>query len=106
MAEDFPQARRITLVLDNLSTPHGASLDKLEWMYTPQHGSWLHMAELAFSVLSRPCLDRRIADLETLREQVRAWTEQRNRARKAVHWRFTTADARVKLPHLYPVIKD
>ena len=59
-----------------------------------------------FSVLARQCLDRRIADLEALREQVSAWTEQRNRTSKVVHWRFTAADARVKLHHLYPVIKD
>jgi transposase len=112
--EDFPQARRITLVLDNLSTPGGASLyksfppakarallDELELVYTPKHGSWLNMAELEFSVLARW-----IADLEALREQVSAWTEQRKRTTKGVHWRFATADARVKLHHLYPVIKD
>ena len=117
--EDFPQARRITLVLDNLSTHSGASLyksfppakarallDKLELVYTPKHGSWLNTAELEFSVLARQCLDRRIADLEALREQVSAWTEQRNRTSKVVHWRFSAADARVKLHHLYPVIKD
>ena len=117
--EDFPQAQRITLVLDNLSTHSGASLyksfppakarallDKLELVYTPKHGSWLNMAELEFSVLARQCLDRRIADLEALREQVSAWTEQRNRTSKVVHWRFSAADARVKLHHLYPVIKD
>ena len=104
--EDFPQAQRITLVLDNLSTHSGASLYKLELVYTPKHGSWLNMAELEFSVLTRQCLDRRIADLEALREQVSAWTEQRNRTSKVVHWRFTAADARVKLHHLYPVIKD
>ena len=117
--EDFPQAQRITLVLDNLSTHSGASLyksfppaqarallDKLELVYTPKHGSWLNMAELEFSVLSRQCLARRIADLEALREQVSAWSEQRNGRSKVVHWRFSSADARVKLHHLYPVIKD
>ena len=119
LEEDFPQAQRITLVLDNLSTHSGASLyksfppakarallDKLELVYTPKHGSWLNMAELEFSVLARQCLDRRIADLEALREQVSAWTEQRNRTSKVVHWCFSAADARVKLHHLYPVIKD
>ena len=117
--EDFPQAQRITLVMDNLSTHSGASLyksfppararallDKLELVYTPKHGSWLNMAELEFSVLARQCLDRRIAGLEALRKQVSARTEQRNRTSKVVHWRFTTADARIKLHHLYPVIKD
>lgn len=117
--EDFPQAQRITLVLDNLSTHSGASLyksfppakarallDRLELVHTPKHGSWLNMAELEFSVLTRQCLGRRIADLDVLREQVSAWAEQRNRTSTVVHWRFTTADARVKLHHLYPVIKD
>ena len=68
--------------------------------------SQLNMAELEFSVLARQCLDRRIADLEALRAQVTAWSEQRNRTSKVVHWRFPAADARVKLHHLYPVIKD
>ena len=117
--EDFPEAQQITLVLDNLSTHSGASLyksfppakarallDKLAFVYTPKHGSWLNMAELEFSVLARQCLARRIADLETLRGQVSAWTEHRNGSSKVVHWRFSTADARIKLHHLYPIIKD
>ena len=119
MEEDVPEAQRITLVMDNLNTHTGASLyrtfvpekarallDKLELVYTPKHGSWLNMAECEFSVLSRQCLDRRIADIDTLRDEVNAWTEQRNRTSKPVEWRFTTADARIKLRHLYPVIKD
>ena len=117
--DDFPQAERITLVMDNLSTHSGASLyktfppakarallDKLEFVYTPKHGSWLNMAEVEFSVLSQQCLDRRIADIDTLREEVSAWTAERNRTSKPVQWRFTTADARIKLRHLYPVIND
>ena len=118
LEEDFPEAQRMTLVVDNLSTHSGASLykrftpskarallDKLELVYTPKHGSWLNMAELEFSVLARQCLGRRIADLETLHEQVSAWTEHRNGSSKVVHWRFSTLDARIKLHHLYPVIK-
>ena len=117
--DDFPSARRITLVMDNLNTHNGASLyksfapakarallDKLEFVYTPKHGSWLNMAEVEFSVLSQQCLDRRIADTDTLSEEVGAWTDARNRARAPVNWRFTTADARIKLRHLYPAIKE
>ena len=117
--EDYPQAQRLTLVMDNLSTHSGASLykafapeqarallDKLAFVYTPKHGSWLNMAELEFSVLARQCLDRRIADLEVLRAQVSAWSEQRNQTSQPVQWRFTTADARIKLRSLYPVIRD
>ena len=119
MEEDYPQAQRITLLMDNLSTHTGASLyqtfepararallDKLEFVYTPKHGSWLNIAECEFSVLSRQCLARRIADIDTLRNEVSAWMEQRNRTRKPVEWRFTTADARIKLRHLYPKVRD
>ena len=104
--EDYSQAQRITLVLDNLSTDSGASLcktfapararallDKLEFVNTPKHGSWLNLAESKFSVLSRQCLDRRAPDIDTLRSEVRAWTEHRNRTSRSVEWRFTTADA-------------
>lgn len=117
--DDFPAARRITLVMDNLNTHTGASLyrafapgkarallDKLEFVYTPKHGSWLNLAECEFSVLAHQCLDRRIADLDMLRAEVSAWTERRNRTSRSVNWRFTAADARIKLRHLYPVIKD
>ena len=117
--DDFPAARRITLVMDNLNTHCGASLyksfppakarallDKLEFVYTPKHGSWLNMAEVEFSVLAQQCLDRRIADVDTLREEVSAWTDERNRTSAPVNWRFTTADARIKLRHLYPVVKE
>ena len=117
--EDFPQAQRTALVMDNLSTHSGASLykafapeqarallDKLAFVYTPKHGSWLNMAELEFSVLARQCLARRIADLDTLHHQVSAWTEHRNQTSQLVQWRFSTADARIKLRSLYPVIRD
>ena len=73
-------------------------------MFTPKHGSWLNMAECEFSVLARQCLDRRIADISTLREQVMVWKAGRNENTKAAQWRFTTEDARIKLKHLYPAI--
>lgn len=113
--EDFSQAKRITLVMDNLSTHTGASLykcfepevarrilDKLEFVYTPKHGSWLNMAECEFSVLARQCLSRRLPDREAVRKEVNAWTTSRNQAGNTVDWRFTTEDARIKLKSLYP----
>ena len=116
--EWYPQAEKIVLVLDNLST-HGAAalyetfapaearrlVEKLEWHYTPKHGSWLNVAEMELSVLARQCLDRRIADLGALRREVAAWVRSRNAAVAKVDWQFTTADARVKLKRLYPSIE-
>jgi hypothetical protein len=113
--ELYPTAERITLVCDQLNTHNLASLyetfppeeahrlaRKLELIYTPKHGSWLNMAEIEFSALSRQCLDRRIADLTVLAREVAAWVAQRNQHATTVRWRFTTADARVKLVSLYP----
>ncbi len=114
----FPDAERITVVQDNLNTHTPAALyaafepaeakriwDKLEFHYTPKHGSWLNMAEIELSVLSRQCLDRRIPDQEALRREVAAWETERNTSGATVNWRFTTADARIKLKHLYPSIE-
>ncbi len=114
----FPEAERITVVLDNLNTHTPAALyaafapaeakriwDKLEFHYTPKHGSWLNMAEIELSVLSRQCLERRIPDQATLIREVAAWEAERNARHATVHWRFTTADARIKLKHLYPSIE-
>ena len=111
----YPDAKRITLVMDNLNTHVGASLykkfepqearrilDKLEIHYTPKHGSWLNMAEIELSVLSRQCMDARIPDQETLKKQVAAWQEKRNVISSPMQWRFTTDDARVTLKKLYP----
>jgi len=111
----YPEATRIVLVLDNLNTHSPASLyetfppaeakrlaDKLEIHHTPKHGSWLNMAEIELSILSRQCLDRRIPDLPTLYAEVSAWQDHRDRAGGTVDWRFTTADARIKLKRLYP----
>ena len=113
----YPLAVKIRLVLDNLNTHVGGALyetfspaearrilDRLEIHYTPKHGSWLNMAESELSILSRQCLDRRIADPATLARAVAAWAARRNSAQATMDWRFTTADARIKLAHLYPVI--
>ena len=117
--EDYPDKERIVLVMDNLNTHHPASLyeafepvearriaERLEIHYTPKHGSWLNMAEIEIGVLARQCLDRRIPDQETLRREVDAWQDQRNRDMARVDWRFTTADARIKLKSLYPAIQN
>jgi hypothetical protein len=115
--EDFPQASKVRLVCDNLNTHHIASLyaafpaaeahrlaRRLEITYTPRNGSWLNVAEIELSFLSRQCLDRRIAAAATLDRELAAWTQQRNQEGSRVCWQFTTADARIKLRHLYPHI--
>jgi len=80
-------------------------LDKLEFHYTPKHGSWLNMAEIELSVLNRQCLNRRLPDSYTLKLEIAAWEEDRNQKSRSVNWRFTTADARIKLKRLYPSIQ-
>ena len=113
----YPHARKIRLVLDNLNTHVGGSLyeafppaearrllTRLEFHYTPKHGSWLNMAESELSILARQCLDRRIPDAALLAHEVAAWEARRNSAQATMDWRFTTEDARIKLAHLYPVI--
>ena len=114
----YPAAERITVVLDNLNThgpasfyeaftPHEARrlAERFDFHYTPKHGSWLNMAEIELSVLNRQCLDRRIENAEILRREIQAWTQQRNAASKRIDWQFTTADARIKLKRLYPIIQ-
>jgi hypothetical protein len=114
---EYSEADKIVLVMDNLNTHTGSSLyeiftpleakrilDKLEIHYTPKHGSWLNMAELELSHLSRQCLDRRIPDQETLIRETSAWCNNRNHKKVTVDWQFTTADARIKLKKLYPVL--
>jgi Homeodomain-like domain/DDE superfamily endonuclease len=81
-------------------------LNRLDFCYTPKHGSWLNMAEIELSVLSRQCLNRRIPDLTTLKEEVLSWCEQRNKQETWIDWRFTTEDARIKLKRLYPSINN
>jgi DDE superfamily endonuclease len=113
----YPTAAKVVLVMDNLNTHSPSSLyeafspakakrlaDRLEIHPTPKHGSWLNVAEIELSVLGRQCLDRRIPDKPALIEEVAAWEETRNHAGGRVDWRFTTADARIKLKHLYPTI--
>jgi hypothetical protein len=114
-----PDAEKIVLVLDQLNTHSPASLyetfepqeakrlsDKLEIHHTPKHGSWLNIAEIELSVLSRQCLDRRIPDLQTLGQEVQAHQTRRDAKGTKVNWRFTTQDARIKLKRLYPSIGD
>jgi transposase len=111
----FPLAKIIRVVIDNLNIHTPAALyetfeakearrilKKLEFHFTPKHGSWLNQVEIELSVLSRQCLERRIPDKETLKQEIAAWEESRNQARATVAWRFTTTDARVKLQRLYP----
>jgi hypothetical protein len=113
--EVHEEAEEVALVMDNLNTHKLASLDeafppeqarriaeKLEIPYTPKHGSWLNMAEIELSVLSRQCLDRRIESSQELRREVEAWEDDRNERMVGVEWQFTTADARIKLQRLYP----
>ena len=117
--EDYPEKDRIVMVMDNLNTHHPASLyqafepaearriaERLEIHYTPKHGSWLNMAETELAVLAKQCLDRRIPCQEILRQETRAWQDQRNREAIQVDWRFTTEDARIKLKSLYPSIQQ
>jgi len=113
----YPDAERIVLVLDNLNTHTPASLyaafppaeakrlaDKLELHYTPKHGSWLNMAEIELHALAGQCLDRRLPDRPTIEREIAAWQAARNAADSRIDWRFTTADARITLKHLYPVL--
>lgn len=118
--EWYPPAEGIemvVLVTDNLNT-HGPWVlyecfppqeakriaDRIEWHYTPEHGSWLNMAEIELAALDGQCLDRRIPDPQTLAREIAAWEGERNSAHVTINWHFTTDDARIKLRHLYPII--
>jgi hypothetical protein len=111
-------AERIVVVMDNLNTHTPASFyeafapaearrlaERFEFHYTPKHGSWLNMAEIELSVMSRQCLDRRLPRIGDLTREARAWADDRNARVVKVDWQFTTADARIKLKHLYPKIE-
>ncbi len=111
----YPQVEKIRVVLDNLSTHTAAAFyesftpeqarrlaRRIEFCYTPVHGSWLNMVEIELSVLVRQCLKRRLPDMETLDREVEAWQTERNRSGESVDWRFSTKDARIKLHSLYP----
>jgi hypothetical protein len=115
--ELFPEADKIIIVLDNLNTHTPAALyeafepaeakrilDRLEFHYTPKHGSWLNMVEIEIGVLAEQCLDRRIPDRETLASEIAAWEAFRNEQKATVDWQFTTTDARIKLKRLYPTL--
>jgi DDE superfamily endonuclease len=114
----YPDAERIVLVMDQLNTHSPASLyaafppaeakrlaDKLQIHYTPKHGSWLNIAELELAVLQRQCLGQRFGNRDALAQAATAWTARRNAALSTIDWRFTTADARIKLKRLYPAIE-
>jgi len=115
--KEYPKAKRITLVMDNFKT-HVASAfyetfepkeakriwDRFEFIYTPKHGSWLNMAEIELHVLNGQCLNRHIASLGKIKEEVEAWQNNRNNKNRKIVWQFTTKDARIKLKKLYPSI--
>jgi len=116
--ERYPDADQIVLVMDNLNTHSAASLyeafepaearrlaEKLEIHHTPKHGSWLDMAEIELGILNRQCLNRRLDNVATLKHEIAAWECDRNRRENKVKWRFTTADARIRLRRLYPSIE-
>ena len=115
----YPRAEKIRLVQDNLNTHDGASLyeafapeearrilDKIEFHYTPKHGSWLNMAETEINIMNRQCLDRRLDCQALIAQEVGAWAKKRNACRAKIHWTFTLASARRKLRKLYPSIED
>lgn len=113
--EVYPQAAKIVLVQDNLNTHTPSSLyeafepgealrlkERIEWHYTPKHGSWLNMAEIEIGVAQRQCLDRRMATQEEVAAELLVWAAERNSLQCGTDWRFTTKDARTKLKRLYP----
>ena len=117
IAELYPDAERITLVMDNLNTHTPGSLyeafqpakakhlwDRYDFVFTPKHGSWLNMAEIELNVITGQCLNRRIDNIKEVRKEAAAWQQYRNNKDSKVNWRFTTDDARIKLARLYPSI--
>ena len=114
----YPNAQKIKLVVDNLNIHTGAALyellepaharkilEKIEFHYTPKHGSWLNMAEIELSHLFRQCLNRRLENMDEVESEIKAWVEHRNKHAYVVNWQFTAEDARIKLKRLYPTIK-
>lgn len=117
--EHYPTAEKIRLVMDNLATHKAAALydafapeeakriwDRFEFIYTPKHGSWLNMAEIELNVLMGQCLNRRIDNMLTMKQEVNAWQQDRNNKEATIKWQFTNDKARVKLKRLYPTICD
>lgn len=114
----YPDAQVIVLVVDNLNIHHPACLyerfepaearriaERFEWHYTPEHASWLNIAECELSVLKRQCLSRRLPDIDSVRQKAMAWQDRRNQRQTTIDWRFSTEDARIKLKRLYPIVK-
>ncbi len=114
----YPNADKITLVMDNLNTHHPSSFyeafppieakrlwDRFEFVYTPKHGSWLNIAEIELNVIHSQCLNRRIDNIEEVKRQVKAWQDYRNNLNAKVNWQFKTGEARIKLKKLYPSIE-
>ena len=119
IAEYYPDAKKITLVMDNLNTHKPSSLyekylpkeakniwDRFEFIFTPKHGSWLNMAEIELNVLNGQCLNRRIDNIDTAKQEVEAWQNFRNNKNCKINWRFTTKESRIKLKKLYPSIDN
>jgi hypothetical protein len=118
-ANQYTEAEKITLVMDNYDTHKPGALyeafpagkaktvwDRFEFVYTPKHGSWLNMAEIELNVLTGQCLAGRIPDFDKVKTQVKAWQEARNNKNAKINWQFTTDDARIKLKRLYPLCED
>lgn len=114
----YKNAKKITLVMDNLNTHKPSSLyeafkpreakriwDRFEFVYTPKHGSWLNMAEIELNVLNGQCLNRRIDNINMVKQEVKAWQDHRNNKNAVINWRFETKNARIKLKRLYPSIE-
>ena len=119
IADQYPEAEKITPVMDNYDTHKAGAFyeafspekakalwDKFEFIFTPKHGSWLNMAEIELNVLMGQCLNRRIATMEEIVKEVKAWEEHRNNRNAKINWQFTTDDARIKLRRLYPLFKE
>ena len=115
----YPKAEKIRLVMDNLNTHKPSALyetfspqeakriwDRFEFIYTPKHGSWLNIAEIELNVLMGQCLNRRIDNILTIRNEVKAWEKHRNNKKAKINWQFRTDDARIKLKRLYPTISS
>jgi transposase len=113
----YPEAKKITLVMDNYNTHTPGALyevyepqeakrlwDRFDFIYTPKHGSWLNMAEIELNVLMGQCLSRRIDNIQEIKSETNAWQEHRNHRECKIEWRFTTKDSRIKLKKLYPSI--
>jgi hypothetical protein len=119
ISDRYPNAEKITLVMDNYDTHKPGAFyeafcaqeakdiwDRFEFVYTPKHGSWLNMAEIELNVLMGQCLNRRIDSINTIQQQVEAWQNDRNNKKATIRWRFSTEDARIKLRRLYPTFEE